>query len=145
MKAVLQRVTRASVKIEGKITGQINYGYLALIGMGAGDNEETCISMLEKIKKLRLFPDQDGKTNLDITNVNGEILIVSQFTLYADCRKGTRPGFTDAAPPQTAEHLYNYFLEKAKTYFPMVQSGVFGAKMEVELVNDGPFTIILEI
>ncbi|MCL2286473.1 MAG: D-aminoacyl-tRNA deacylase [Firmicutes bacterium] len=144
MKIILQRVSRASVKVENEITGEINRGYVVLLGIGDGDNRGKTDRMIEKIKKLRLFPDNDGKTNLSISDINGELLVISQFTLYADCRKGTRPSFTEAAPPALAEELYDYFIEKAGSNFQKVACGVFGAMMQVELVNDGPFTVVLE-
>ena len=144
MKIVLQRVSSANVKVNGDIIGQIDKGYVLLLGVGKGDTKEHVTRMIEKVKKLRLFPDSEGKTNLSIGDADGEILVISQFTLYADSRKGTRPGFTDAAPPALAEELYEFFIETAKPHFKTVASGVFGAKMQVELVNDGPFTILLE-
>lgn len=145
MKIVLQRVKRAKVTIDNKVNGEIKKGYLLLLGIGKNDNEETAVQMIEKVKKLRLFEDENGKTNLSLEQVGGEVLVVSQFTLYADCRKGTRPSFTDAAPPEMAENLYEFFLLKCKELFGDVQHGEFGADMEVELLNDGPFTIYLEI
>ncbi len=145
MKIVLQRVKRAKVTIDNKVNGEIKKGYLLLLGIGKNDNEETAVQMIEKVKKLRLFEDENGKTNLSLEQVGGEVLVVSQFTLYADCRKGTRPSFTDAAPPEMAENLYKFFLLKCKELFGDVQHGEFGADMEVELLNDGPFTIYLEI
>jgi len=144
MKVILQRVSRASVKVENEIVGAINCGYVVLLGVGGGDNHEKADRMIEKIKKLRLFPDSDGKTNLSISDIDGELLVISQFTLYADCRKGTRPSFTEAAPPALAEELYEYFIKKAGPHFQKVACGIFGAMMEVELVNDGPFTVVLE-
>ena len=144
MKIVLQRVTNASVMVGDGIVGEIGRGYVALLGVGAMDNEAAADRAIEKIKKLRLFPDDEGKTNRSIVDIGGELLIVSQFTLYADCRKGNRPGFTDAASPDKAEALYEYFLTSAKPHFSKVAYGSFGAAMKVELVNDGPFTVILE-
>ena len=144
MKIVLQRVKKAKVVIDNKINGEIQKGYLLLLGIGKNDNEETAVQMIEKIKKLRLFEDANGKTNLSLEQVNGKVLVVSQFTLYADCRKGTRPSFADAAPPEMAENLYNFFLSCCLEFFGEVQHGEFGADMQVELVNDGPFTIYLE-
>ena len=144
MKIVLQRVSSSSVKVDGETVGQIQRGYLVLLGISGGDTRETVDRMVEKIQKLRLFPDADGKTNLSISDIGGEMLVISQFTLYADCRKGTRPSFTQAAPPALAEELYDYFIEKSTPYFKKVASGKFGASMQVELVNDGPFTVVLE-
>ena len=144
MKIVLQRVSQARVTVGGNITGQIGKGYVILLGIGKGDTKEHASRLIDKIKKLRLFPDSEGKINLGIGDINGEILVISQFTLYADCRKGTRPSFTDAAPPALAEELYEYFIETSKPLFKTVASGVFGAIMQVELTNDGPVTILLE-
>ncbi|MCL2202507.1 MAG: D-aminoacyl-tRNA deacylase [Defluviitaleaceae bacterium] len=144
MKIVLQRVNRASVTVDGEITGSINKGYLVLLGVGAGDDKAKIEKAVDKIQKLRIFADENGKTNLSIADVGGELLVVSQFTLYADCRKGNRPSFTDAAPPALAEELYAYFIEYAKDKFARVEHGVFGAMMDVELVNSGPFTVIME-
>ena len=144
MKIVLQRVSRASVAVSGKEVGRIGKGYLIFVGIGSGDNTTKVEKAVDKIQKLRLFPDENSKTNLSIVDVGGEVLIVSQFTLYADCRKGNRPSFTDAATPDLAESLYRYFIEYAKKMFAKVEHGVFGADMEVELINSGPFTVILE-
>ncbi len=145
MKALLQRVTSAEVTSDGTLLGSIGKGYLILLGIGCDDNEDTADKLIDKIIKLRLFEDENGKTNLSITDIDGEILVVSQFTLYADCRKGTRPGFSFAAPPKLAESLYEYFLENCKPHFKSVKHGSFGADMKVSLVNDGPFTVMLEI
>lgn len=144
MKIVLQRVKHAKVIIDKKVNGEIGTGYLLLLGIGKNDTEETAVNMIEKVKKLRLFEDENGKTNLSLEQVDGKILVVSQFTLYADCRKGTRPSFADAAPPDMAENLYNFFLSKCEIAFGDVQHGEFGADMQVELLNDGPFTIYLD-
>ena len=144
MKTVLQRVSRGSVTVDGKVVGNINKGYVALVGFGEGDDKQKVEKNVDKIQKLRIFPDDNGKTNLSINEVCGDLLIVSQFTLYADCRKGNRPNFLNAADPALAEDLYNYFTEYAKGKFNKVECGVFGADMKVNLVNDGPFTVILE-
>lgn len=145
MRIVLQRVKRASVTINGEISGEIGHGLLALAGIHQDDTKEQIDWCCRKMSKLRLFEDDEGKMNRSVKDVNGGLLIVSQFTLYGDARKGTRPGFTDAARPEKAEPLYNYMLEKMKSIFDgPVQSGEFGAMMDVELVNDGPVTIILE-
>ncbi len=144
MKIVLQRVKNAKVIINNKINGEIDKGYLLLLGIGKNDTEETAIHMVDKVKKLRLFEDENGKTNLSLEQVNGNILVVSQFTLYADCKKGTRPSFAYAASPEIAENLYNFFLSYCKEIFGDVQHGEFGADMQVELINDGPFTVCLE-
>ena len=144
MKVVLQRVSSASVSVDGTITGRIDKGYVILLGVGAKDTKDDVHKLVDKIMKLRIFSDEDGKTNLSIEDVGGGLLVVSQFTLYADCRKGNRPSFTDAGPPDLAEALYNYFVEYAQSKAHRVAQGVFGAMMSVELVNDGPFTIVLD-
>lgn len=144
MKAVVQRVTRASVTVDGEIVGKIGKGYLVLFGVGEGDTKADCDRMAAKLIKLRIFEDQNGKTNLSIGDVGGEMLVVSQFTLYADCSHGNRPSFTMAAKPDVANELYEYFCEKISESSINVRKGVFGADMKVELLNDGPFTVILE-
>ena len=143
MKIVLQRVNHAAVSVDGGIAGKIGKGYLLLLGVGRDDTKEALKRYIDKIVKLRLFPDADGKTNLSLADVGGELLVVSQFTLYADCRKGNRPSFTDAAPPQLAEELYEEFIRLCREQVPIVEHGVFGADMKVELENDGPFTVVL--
>ncbi len=144
MKAVLQRVTHASVKVDEKITGQIGCGLLVFLGVGENDTEEDVNRIAAKISKLRIFSDENDKINMSVNDINGSLLIVSQFTLYADCRKGNRPNFTMAAKPKHAERLYELFINECKKYIPVVESGIFGADMKVELLNDGPFTVILE-
>lgn len=144
MKFVIQRVTEASVEVEQRIVGKIGKGYLVLIGVGQGDTEETADRYLKKLLGLRIFEDENGKTNLSLKDVGGELLLVSQFTLYASCRKGNRPSFTDAGDPETAECLYQYIIRCAREQVPVVETGIFGAEMKVSLVNDGPFTVILE-
>ena len=144
MKFVIQRVNHASVTVDGVITGQISKGLLVFIGVGQNDTKETADQFLKKMIGLRIFEDENGKTNRSISDVNGELLLVSQFTLYANCRKGNRPGFTDAGTPQLSEELYDYLISEAKKFVPIVQTGVFGADMKVNLQNDGPFTIILD-
>lgn len=144
MKFVIQRVNHASVTVDGVITGQISKGLLVFIGVGQNDTKETADQFLKKMIGLRIFEDENGKTNRSISDVNGELLLVSQFTLYANCRKGNRPSFTDAGTPQLAEDLYDYLISEAKKFVPIVQTGVFGADMKVNLQNDGPFTIILD-
>ena len=144
MKLVIQRVTEASVSIEENCVGKIGRGYLVLLGVGEGDNEEIAEKMFEKMMKLRIFADEDGKTNCSIRDVKGELLIVSQFTLYADCRKGNRPSFINAGAPDMAEEMYEYVLKRCRELFKNTESGVFGADMKVSLVNDGPFTILLD-
>ncbi|MDY6287616.1 MAG: D-aminoacyl-tRNA deacylase [Bilifractor sp.] len=144
MRFVIQRVTSARVDIDGETVGSIGKGYMVLIGVGKDDTEETADKYLSKMLKLRIFEDENGKTNKSLADVNGELLLVSQFTLYADCRHGNRPGFTNAGAPEMAEKLYDYIVSEAKKTVPVVETGRFGADMQVSLVNDGPFTIILE-
>lgn len=143
MKIVLQRVTKASVTVDEKTVGSIDRGLLILLGIADGDTKEDIEKAVQKISKLRIFADKDGKTNLSVSDIDGEILVVSQFTLYADCRKGNRPSFIGAGKPDFANEMYEYFLKYAKSYFKKVEHGIFGADMKVSLVNDGPFTIIL--
>ena len=142
MRLVIQRVNHASVTVDGETIGRIGRGYLVLLGIGQGDTEEMADRYVEKLHKLRIFPDEQGKTNCSIDDVGGEVLVVSQFTLYADCRKGNRPSFTQAGEPQRAEALYTYFTEACRRRFGKVQHGSFGADMKVLLENDGPFTVI---
>lgn len=144
MKIVLQRVLEAKVSIDGETKGQIGKGYLLLVGVSNEDNTEIADKMIEKISRLRIFEDSNGKTNLSIDRVEGEVLVVSQFTLYADCRKGNRPGFTNAGNPVLAEEIYEHILKRCSELFKNTQCGVFGADMKVSLVNDGPFTLILD-
>lgn len=144
MKIVIQRVSEASVEVDGKICGEIGKGYLVLLGVGDGDTETDCIRLADKLINLRIFSDENDKINLSLKDVNGQLLIVSQFTLYADCRKGNRPNFTQAAKPDTAKALYEFFIEYCKKSVPVVQSGIFGADMKVMLLNDGPFTVVIE-
>ncbi len=144
MKLVIQKVSSASVETEGKCIGKIGKGFLVLAGIGKADTRETVDQYVKKMVNLRIFADQDGKTNLSLADVGGEVLLVSQFTLYANCRKGNRPSFFDAGDPQTAQELYEYMIEKVKEKVPVVQTGEFGALMKVSLVNEGPFTIILD-
>lgn len=143
MKLVIQRVAHASVSVEGNVIGKIGKGYMVLIGIGKEDNEETVRKAADKMLKLRIFEDENGKTNLSLDQVGGGLLLISQFTLYADC-SSNRPGFTNAAPPDMAERLYEYFVEYCKTKTDIVEKGEFGADMKVELLNDGPFTIVLD-
>ncbi|MCL1866499.1 MAG: D-aminoacyl-tRNA deacylase [Oscillospiraceae bacterium] len=144
MKAVIQRVSEASVTVDGNTVGKIGKGFLVLLGIGKDDDRDKVAKLADKIAKLRIFSDENGKTNLSIGDVGGGILVVSQFTLYADCKKN-RPSFSDAASPDLAEELYEYFIEYSRGIFKTVESGVFGAGMEVALVNEGPFTVILEL
>ena len=144
MRLIIQRVDSAQVKVEGKITGAIQKGYLVLIGVGKEDTKEEADKYLKKLLGLRIFEDEEGKTNLSLADVGGQLLMVSQFTLYANCKKGNRPSFIEAGAPEQAEQLYNYLVQKAREQVEVVETGVFGAHMEVSLVNNGPFTIILE-
>ncbi len=142
MRVVIQRVNHASVRVDGQTVGAIQKGYLVFLGTTQGDTEEMAERYVQKLAKLRIFPDAQGKTNCSIQDVQGEVLVVSQFTLYADCKKGNRPSFVKAGDPVRAKELYDCFLEKCRQRFGSVQSGVFGAEMKVELENDGPFTIL---
>ena len=144
MKLVIQRVSHASVTVDGEVKGKIGKGYLVLLGIGAEDTEAECERLAAKMINLRIFSDSSGKTNLSLKDVNGGLLIISQFTLYADCRKGNRPNFLMAKEPKEAKRLYEYFAELCRREIPVVETGEFGADMKVDLLNDGPFTIILE-
>lgn len=144
MRALIQRVTHASVTVEGKVTGAIEKGFLVLLGVTEQDTEQEVTLLADKLLKLRIFPDAEGKTNCSLADVDGSLLVISQFTLCADCRRGTRPSFSHAAKPDEANRLYELFLEKCRTVIPHVDCGVFGAHMDVELLNDGPFTIWLD-
>lgn len=144
MKFVLQRVLSAQVEVEGEIVGKIDKGYLLLVGVTAEDTKEIADKMIEKVARLRIFEDENGKINLSIDQVGGEILVISQFTLCADCRKGNRPNFINAGKPEMAEDLYEYILTRCRELFKNTQKGIFGAEMKVSLINDGPFTIVLD-
>ena len=144
MKFVIQRVSHASVTVHEETVGRINQGYLVLIGVGKEDTKEDADRLVKKMIGLRIFADENGKINKSLKDVNGELLLVSQFTLYADCRHGNRPGFTEAAGPDMANELYEYIIESCKKEVAVVEQGEFGADMKVELLNDGPFTILLE-
>ncbi|WP_165062454.1 D-aminoacyl-tRNA deacylase [Adlercreutzia sp. ZJ154] len=144
MRAIVQRVTNAKVDIDGKIVGSIERGYLILLGVGQTDTEQDAEKLWSKIYKMRIFEDESGKTNLSIADVQGEVLVVSQFTLYANCKKGNRPSFIDAGKPDDANRLYEYFVSLVRNNIGNVQTGVFGAMMDVSLINDGPFTICLD-
>lgn len=144
MRALLQRVSKASVTVEGEVISRIGKGLVILLGVGHGDGEEQTAFLAEKVSNLRIFEDEQGKTNLSIQDVKGEVIVVSQFTLYADTRKGRRPSFVDAALPEVAEPLVDRFVEKLRGHGVPTQTGKFGAHMEVEIHNDGPVTIWLE-
>ena len=145
MKCLIQRVLSASVSVDGACTGSIECGFLVFLGITHTDTEQTVEKAVEKIRKLRIFEDENGKTNLSIEDVHGELLVVSQFTLYADCRRGNRPGFEQAAATAHANRLYEHFLSVCEERFAKVAHGIFGADMKVSLTNDGPFTIMLEM
>ncbi len=144
MRFVIQRVKHASVTVDGEITGKIDQGFLVLIGVCNEDTKEIADKMVKKMTGLRIFEDAEGKTNLSLESVGGSLLLVSQFTLYADCKKGNRPSFINAGSPEHAEALYEYIVAQCREKGFEVGTGVFGAEMDVELLNDGPFTIILD-
>lgn len=144
MKVLIQRVSRASVAIEGDVVGEIGQGLLVLLGIDQGDTEEIARKLLEKTLDYRVFSDKTGKMNLSVKAIGGGVLLVSQFTLSADTQKGLRPSFSAAAPPQEAERLYQYCLDQLKKNHPLTASGIFGADMQVALINDGPVTFLLE-
>ncbi len=144
MKLVIQRVQEAYVSVDQEVVGKIGHGFMVLLGVSQTDTEEIADKMFQKLLKLRIFEDENGKTNLDIKSVNGELLIISQFTLYADCRHGNRPSFIGAGTPDQANALYEYFLSQCRKEIPVVEQGIFGAHMMVSLINDGPFTIVLD-
>ena len=144
MKAVLQRVTEASVRVDGETVGSIGKGFFILLGVSDEDTEAVADKLADKICRLRIFEDENGKTNLGLKDVGGSLLLISQFTLYADCNKGNRPSFIKAGAPDKAKALYEYVIAKCKEEIDIVEQGEFGADMKVELVNDGPFTIVLD-
>lgn len=144
MRFVIQVVDNSSVTVDGKVVGQIGKGFMVLIGVGKDDNEQIADKMIKKMTGLRIFKDENGKTNLSLSDVGGELLLISQFTLYADCRHGNRPNFLNAGTPDEANRLYEYIVDRSRQLIPVVQTGVFGERMKVSLVNDGPFTIILD-
>lgn len=144
MKLVIQRVSEAKVEVNNEVVGKIGKGFLVLFGAGEGDTKEQAEFLAEKLCNLRVFSDENDKMNLSIKDIDGELLVVSQFTLYADCKKGNRPSFINAAAPEEANELYEYFMDKCKNLVKNVQKGIFGADMKVSLLNDGPVTIILE-
>lgn len=144
MRFVIQRVKHASVEVEGEVIGKIGQGFLVLIGVSEEDTEAIADKMIKKLIGMRIFEDAEGKTNLSLESVAGELLLVSQFTLYADCKKGNRPSFIKAGKPDLANSLYEYIIAECKKQVPIVETGSFGADMKVELLNDGPFTILLD-
>lgn len=144
MKFVIQRVKHASVEVDGNTVGKIEQGFMVLIGVADSDTKEIADKMVKKMCGLRIFEDSEGKTNLDINTVGGSLLLISQFTLYADCKHGNRPSFTSAGKPDFANEMYEYICEQAGQYVSNIQKGIFGAEMKVDLLNDGPFTIILD-
>ncbi len=144
MRFVIQRVTEASVTIDGEISGKIGKGYLVLIGVADTDTKEIADKMIRKMIGLRIFEDEQGKTNLSLADVDGGLLLVSQFTLYANCKRGNRPSFIEAGKPDMANEMYEYIIEKCRKSVDEVQTGEFGADMKVQLLNDGPFTILLD-
>lgn len=144
MRFLVQRVSQASVAVEGEMIGKIGKGFLVLVGVSEADDKALAERMVKKLLGLRIFEDAEGKTNLNLDTVKGELLVVSQFTLYTDCRKGNRPSFVHAGPPEKAEELYEYIVELCRKEVKIVETGRFGAEMAVSLINDGPFTILLD-
>ena len=144
MRFIIQRVSEASVTVEDQTIGKIQKGFLVLIGVSDSDTQETADKLIKKMIGLRIFEDENGKTNLSLADVNGSLLLVSQFTLYANCKKGNRPSFVKAGAPDMAERLYEHFMDRCRNYVDVVENGQFGADMKVELLNDGPFTLMLE-
>ena len=144
MRVVVQRVKHASVTINGTVNGKINNGFLVLLGVQSTDSEQDVDYLVKKVTNLRIFSDENDKMNLSLKDVNGELLIVSQFTLYANCKEGNRPSFVEAAKPDIAIPLYEYFVSECKKIIPVVETGIFGADMKVDLFNDGPVTIIMD-
>ncbi len=144
MKFVIQRVTDAKVSIDGKVVGKIGKGFMVLIGIAGTDTVEIADKMIKKLIGMRIFEDENGKTNLALKDVGGELLLISQFTLYGDCKKGNRPSFVNAGAPDMADEMYEYIISQCKKEIDVVEKGIFGADMKVSLVNDGPFTIVLD-
>ncbi len=144
MRYIIQRVTNASCTVDGRVTGEIEKGFLVFIGVSDTDTKEIADKMTKKLLGMRIFEDENGKTNLSLKDVNGSLLLISQFTLYADCKKGNRPSFTKAGKPDHANELYEYMIEVCKNEISNVQTGIFGADMKIQLLNDGPFTILLD-
>ena len=144
MKFVIQRVQHASVTVDNEVIGKIGKGFMVLIGVSEEDNTEIADKMIKKLIGMRIFEDENGKTNLALKDVDGELLLISQFTLYADCKKGNRPSFINAGKPDMANELYEYIISRCRESIPKVEKGIFGADMKVSLLNDGPFTILLD-
>ena len=144
MKFVIQRVTDAKVSVDGKVVGKIGKGFMVLIGIAGTDTVEIADKMIKKLIGMRIFQDENGKTNLALKDVGGELLLISQFTLYSDCKKGNRPSFVNAGAPDMADEMYQYIISQCKKEIDVVEKGIFGADMKVSLVNDGPFTIVLD-
>ena len=144
MKFVIQRVTDAKVSVDGKVVGKIGKGFMVLIGIAGTDTVEIADKMIKKLIGMRIFEDENGKTNLALKDVGGELLLISQFTLYSDCKKGNRPSFVNAGAPDMADEMYQYIISQCKKEIEVVEKGIFGADMKVSLVNDGPFTIVLD-
>lgn len=144
MKFVIQRVTDAKVSVDGKVVGKIGKGFMVLIGIAGTDTVEIADKMIKKLIGMRIFEDENGKTNLALKDVCGELLLISQFTLYSDCKKGNRPSFVNAGAPDMADEMYQYIISQCKKEIDVVEKGIFGADMKVSLVNDGPFTIVLD-
>lgn len=144
MKFVIQRVTEANVKVDGKTIGEIRKGFMVLIGVGQEDTKEIADKMIKKMVGLRIFEDENGKTNLSLADVDGQLLLISQFTLYANCKKGNRPSFIEAGAPDMANDMYEYIIDECKKSVAVVERGCFGADMKVSLIYDGPFTIVLD-
>ena len=144
MRVVIQRVKNASVEIDNKVNGKINTGFLVLLGIASTDTKQDVDYLVKKVVNLRVFSDENDKMNLALKDINGELLVISQFTLYGNCREGNRPSFIEAAKPDVAIPLYEYFVEECKKQITVVETGVFGADMKVSLLNDGPVTIIIE-
>lgn len=144
MRFLIQRVSEASVTVDNEMVGQIRQGFLVFVGIRGDDTPETADKMVKKLIGLRIFEDENGKTNLELKTVGGQLLIISQFTLYADCRKGNRPSFTGAGEPEMAERLYRHIIQKCRQEIDTVEEGRFGAEMKVSILNDGPFTVLLD-
>ena len=144
MRFLIRRVSSAGVSIDNHTVGEIKQGFCVFVGISDSDTEEIADKMVQKLVNLRIFSDENGKTNLNLSSVNGELLIISQFTLYADCKHGNRPSFLKAGKPESSEQLYQYIIKKCREYIPKVEHGEFGADMQVSIVNDGPFTVWLD-